>query len=268
MVKQNIASNSPKRDSKDAVAAIVKDESQVQASPPNYTAVPMNAAAPGQVDYPVHFEESYVVNGGGSFSNESYYPNDPSNSMDGSYTDYASYCPPPAPPAPVSHPHSEYMYSNYTPDTSGYYSTETYNSTAVEMVPYDCYHQSNGQQHTLEKYQAAFVDALEGGNSSMDMDSSDPLLLNPSIQQPVVLEPHQEFHYEYETNYGNNEWTMNYVYPETSGCNPPQRPQQENPNYCLTTCVFSAPQEVKESNNYYYDIRIDNYSDAVVHPAL
>lgn len=244
------------------------DESQVQVSPSNYTPVAMDAAALGQVDYPVHFEDSYVVNGGGSFSNESYYPTDPSNSMDGSYTDYASYCPPPPPPPPAGHPHSEYIYSNYTPDTSGYYSTETYNNTAVEMAPYDCYHQSNGQQHTLEKYQAAFVDALEGGNSSLDIDSSDPLLLNPSIQQPVVLEPHQEFHYEYETNYGNNEWTMNYVYPETSGCNPPQRLPQENPNYCLTTCVFSTPQEVKDSSNYYYDIRIDNYSDAVVHPAL
>lgn len=238
----------------------------------------------------MHFEDAYVSNGSGAYTHQSYYPADTSNSMDGSYTtipqcgsDYATYCPP--------HPHSDYLYNynhNLDGQSCGYYSGETYSSTGTshstdpagsEMVYGDCY-QHNGD--TLEKYQAAFVDALEGGHSSADASgtgTTDPLLMHPPIQHqhhiPVMEEDPHQLHYEYETNYGNNEWTMNYVYPAETGCHPQQRAPEAGeapPNYCLTTCVFAAPPEVKDAS-YYYDIRIDNNyptNDAasMLHPAL
>ena len=142
------------------------------------------------------------------------------------------------------------------------------------IVPstYDCY--SNGSTNLEVKYQAAFVDAMESTNSSMDTSvagSSSDL----SVVDPLVLHHHQqqqqqqpsEFHYEYETNYGNNEWTMtsNYTYPTESyasasitdpsvGIRPSatglngSEVNMEMPNYCFAaSCVFSTSPPLSSS---------------------
>ncbi len=206
---------------------------------------------------------------------------DPSSMMDSSYNlpcDYnssAGYCPPVI--------QADYPYQHYTSaavpsvapappcdaQSSGYYSSPAeahhYSSHQHQMdgsssaggalMPaYDCY---SSHDH-LEKYQAAFVDALESHNTSMDTSAEgagtasnssadlDPLQIHSSLQQL----PTPEFQYEYETNYGNNEWTMtsgNYnSYPSaenypTDSVGTSESDMPVLPNYCFAACVFTTP---------------------------
>ena len=199
---------------------------------------------------------------------------------------------------PYCPPHAQSEYSGYQQTTnssqhvhyasavlpseapsSGYYNQQQHYSSCCPpqqqqsadgmTVPstYDCYSTPQQTDHLEVKYQAAFVDAMESNNSSMDTSvagSSSDL----SAVDPLVLHHHQhqqqqtqgnEFHYEYETNYGNNEWTMtsNYSYPTesystasvadpTGGIRPSVDAQLNDvnmdnlPNYCFAACVFSS----------------------------
>ena len=164
--------------------------------------------------------------------------------------------------------------------SSGYYSNgsmdQHYSSCCPAQQPdamivpstYDCY--SNGSTNLEVKYQAAFVDAMESTNSSMDtsvaasssdLSAVDPLVLHHHHQQQQQQQP-SEFHYEYETNYGNNEWTMtsNYSYPTESyasaaiadpsvGIRPSANDvNMEMPNYCFAaSCVFSTTPPLSSS---------------------
>lgn len=156
-------------------------------------------------------------------------------------------------------------------------------SSLMVSTPYDCY--SNSHDHLELKYQAAFVDALESNHNNTSMESSsvegsvavagsnntsattanemeaDPLQIHSNLVQQM---PTPEFQYEYETNYGNNEWTMTTAgghygansYPTASltninseaypadnsltGC-PSESDMPILPNYCFAACVFTTP---------------------------
>lgn len=157
-------------------------------------------------------------------------------------------------PAAAQH----YPSSQHQMDSSG---TGSGAELMSSITPYECYGQhhhlspsvSQSQDHLEVKYQAAFVEALEGAtnNTSMDTSSveSDPLLMQH--------QPQQQQHYgNYEINYGANEWTSmtttstnssQYGYPTESflpagghsdqavGLN-----ETDLPNYCFAACVFSS----------------------------
>lgn len=243
-------------------------------------------------DYRVNFDDQYAA-----FPQDGYYnAADPCSSMDGSYTNNL-----PCEYIPYYNNSSEYTYeyqATTAMDTqsSGYYSADNYSGPqsvqTSELLPYNCY-QSN-QDH-LEKYQAAFVNALEGNPADMEasqtvltdvvnvdsaslnalpVDLQDYILPHDSTASATKLEGNGEnYGYEYETNYANNEWTMNYVYPDSYNA-PRAAPCQDLANYCLTTCVFTTPPEAKEEDYSVtiprtfesYDIRIDNYQSVDMCP--
>lgn len=227
---------------------------------------------------------------------------EPSSMMDSSYNlpcDYnttAGYnnCPPVL--------HADYPYQQYTSNatapsavpqqqahpcdaqSSGYYGSPADHhytslhqqqqqmdngSSGALMPPYDCY---SSHDH-LEKYQAAFVDALESHNTSMDTSSAiegagtasnssadmDPLQIHSGLPSQQLTTP-SEFHYEYETNYGNNEWTTtmtgggNYnAYSaadsySTDAVNTSETEMSILPNYCFAACVFT-PSSTEPANS-------------------
>ena len=179
------------------------------------------------------------------------------------YQHYTSAAVPSVAPAPPCDAQSSGYYSS--PVDAHHYSSHQHQmaesssaaaAAAALMPPYDCY---SSHDH-LEKYQAAFVDALESHNTSMDTSaegaataSNSSADLDPlQIHSGNVLQhlPTPEFQFEYETNYGNNEWTMtsgNYsAYPSAENYPADSVGTSESdmpalPNYCFAACVFTTP---------------------------
>ena len=136
--------------------------------------------------------------------------------------------------------------------SSGYYGNYSQPQQLAAASAYDCYN-SSSQDHLEVKYQAAFVEALEGAAVAAEVDP-----LAQHHQQP-------EFQYEYETNYGNNEWTTSSsssnpqytAYPAGSDSFLQQSQDGQQlqhgqllsdgsqtvglpANYCFAACVFSS----------------------------
>lgn len=244
----------------------------------------------------VHLEDSYAS----SYSNGEahhtalygYGHQMMSQTTEGACTDYTGstgYCPP-----HVTQP--DYSYQHYTSAATaasvapaaavpceapsatfynspvGHYGSHHQSVENHAMMPYNCYPSS--QDHLEVKYQAAYGNALESHNTSIEADGSvnastssaemDHIRMQSTIHQPQMLtnieqsgtQISSDFHYEYETNYGNNEWTTtsgssaNYSYSlaegypsESPATNEPDMPVM--PNYCFAACVFtqSAPAE-------------------------
>ena len=143
------------------------------------------------------------------------------------------------------------------------------------MMQYSCYPAS--QDHLEVKYQAAFGNALDSHNTSIETPAEvnaqstssemEHLRMQSALQQPSMLtniessatQMSSEFHYEYETNYGNNEWTTtsasstNYGYTitdsyqtDSSAATEPDMPVM--PNYCFAACVFTPSVSVESSS--------------------
>lgn len=181
----------------------------------------------------------------------------------------------------------------------------TDNSSSVSSLmatPYDCY--ANSHDHLELKYQAAFVDALESNHNNTSMETSsvegsvaagsnntstttandmeaDPLQIHSGLVQQL---PTPEFQYEYETNYGNNEWTMTTTgghyggnsYPTATteayptdnsltGCTS-ESDMPILPNYCFAACVFTTPPASSEPvTNGGTKVEIGTYSPTARH---
>jgi hypothetical protein len=193
--------------------------------------------------------------------------------------------------SPVVDHHQQHHYASHQ---------MTDNSSSVSSLmatPYDCY--ANSHDHLELKYQAAFVDALESNHNNTSMETSsvegsvvaassnntstttdmetDPLQIHSSLVQPM---PTPEFQYEYETNYGNNEWTMTtsghygHSYPTATseayptdnsltGC-PSESDMPILPNYCFAACVFTTPPSSSEPHGS-TKVEIGTYSPTTRH---
>jgi hypothetical protein len=184
----------------------------------------------------------------------------------------------------------------------------TDNSSSVSSLmatPYDCY-AANSHDHLELKYQAAFVDALESNHNNTSMETSsvdgsvvaasnntsstttandmdaDPLQIHSNLVHQQLPTP--EFQYEYETNYGNNEWTMtsghygaatNASYPTVptnseayptdnslTGCTSSESDMPILSNYCFAACVFTTPPASSEPGT---KVEIGTYSPTTRH---
>lgn len=170
------------------------------------------------------------------------------------YTSQQAYCTPPV----QQHEYPFYNAAGGASDaqsSSGYFSSpatttlDHYSGTTELMAgitPYDCYN-SSSQDHLEVKYQAVFVEALEGATTNNgEQHLMDPLAVQQSQQQqqPQAFET-------YETNYGNNQWTSmatttsSYAYTAdqsfvSSTASIGLQNETDLPNYCFAACVFSS----------------------------
>ena len=260
------------------VKLINSSSRQVQPSSPillTPSAVPAMdpIAANPLLDYPVTFEDHYQMNGNHyQVANPvghvidtppSYYA-----SGDGSNTSMESY---PHNPCDTYTPYCDYSYDYSAPmdaASSGYYSADysligdqqqqpsvpahsAHPGTPAQPLVYDNYPTDN-----LEKYQAAFVSALEGPPA-------------PNVVHDVAPMSEYPPAYQYDTHYGagvSSEWQngQNHTYYSSDMYEQPAT--ADSANYCLTTtCVFAAPpQDVSMAEFDPYDVRIDQYPSSAL----
>ncbi len=225
---------------------------EAQSVSPALSVLEPSLTQPQLNDYALHFDDHYMNYAVGTEptvdASAGYGSN---NSMDSSSASYqpgetvnfgieaSNFSCPAAPTADYSYDYGLDQAS------SGYYSTDNYS-----LIPVDQQQQQHHQQHNvvygcdyqtdnLEKYQAAFVSALEGG---------------PSESTPVVADyQYQTDSYHHQINY--TEYSGDYVYPDDG-------------SYSITTCVdvqqppvTSASVAVEPVTHHFdsYDIRIDPY---------
>lgn len=204
------------------------------------------------------------------------------------YTGSTGYCPPAQPDYSYHHYTSAATTASVAPPaavpceapSAGFYNSSVahyglphHQAVDSGVAPYNCY--PPNQSHLEVKYQAAFGSAIDSHNTSIDAEGSvnvssssaemDHLRMQSSLHQsslltniePSATQMSSEFHYEYETNYGNNEWTTtsassaNYGYTGAEGYpgeNSVTTEADTMPNYCFAACVFTSSASAESSS--------------------